>query len=134
VDQLQLQQSKLSGRRDQNQIVVDISNQATALRQARSRYNQALATRKLQEELLSAEQQKFSFGVSTLSNIIIAQRALVAAQTAEVTAQSSYAHARVSLDQVLGETLDVNHVSLDEGLSGKVQRESALPTSVEKSN
>ena len=127
VDQLQLQQSVVSNRRDQNQIVVDVSNNATALRQARSRYTQAVDTRKLQEELLSAEQQKFSFGVSTLSNIIIAQRALVAAQTAEVTAQSSYAHARVSLDQVLGETLEKNHVSLDEGLSGRVNRESRIP-------
>ena len=131
VDQLQLQQSRLSDRRDANQIVVDISNQATALRQARARYSQALATRKLQEELLSAEQQKFSFGVSTLTNIIVAQRSLVAAQAAEVASQSSYAHARVSLDQVLGETLEVNHVSLEEGLSGKVARQSEIPASTE---
>jgi hypothetical protein len=33
----------------------------------------------------------------------------------------------VSLDQTLGETLERNQVSLDEGLSGRVTRESKAP-------
>jgi outer membrane protein TolC len=131
VDQLQLKQSQLSGERDLNQIVVDISNQIVALRQARARYTQAVQSRRLQEQLLAAERQKFSFGVSTITNVIVAQRALVTAETSEVAAQSSYAHARVSLDQVTGQTLDANHVSLEEGLSGHVAREFVIPATVE---
>jgi len=52
---------------------------------------------------------------------------LVVAQISEVNALASYAHARVSLDQTLGETLERNGVTLEEGLSGKVNRESRPP-------
>jgi hypothetical protein len=44
-----------------------------------------------------------------------------------VNALAAYAHARVSLDQTLGETLERNHVSLEEGLSGRVARGSLAP-------
>jgi outer membrane protein TolC len=107
--------------------VVAISNQLIALRQARARYSAAVNTRQLQEELLTAEQQKFSFGKSNTTNLIIAQRALIAAQTSEITAEVAYAHARVSLDQVSGETLNTYHISLDEALEGHLTRPSQPP-------
>ena len=47
-----------------------------------------------------------------------AQTSLVAAQETEVTRWSAYSHARISLDQVLGQTLDVNHVSVGQALNG----------------
>jgi outer membrane protein TolC len=118
-DQLSIRQSQVQGQRDNNQIVVDISNQAIGLRQARARCATATESRQLQEKLLTAEQQRFAFGqTKTTAALIAAQRALVAAQTAEIDALASYAHARVSLDQVLGQTLEVNHVVLDRALAG----------------
>jgi outer membrane protein TolC len=120
VEQLQLRQGELTARRDMNQIVVDVSNQAIALRQARARYSAALNTRTVQQQLLQAEQNKFSFGTSTINDVIISQRALVAAQSAEIVALASYARARVSLDQVLGETLEKNNISIDDALSGRM--------------
>jgi hypothetical protein len=65
--------------------------------------------------------------MATFNDIINDQRALVAAQISEVNALAAYAHARVSLDQTLGETLERNHVSLEERLSGRVGRESTAP-------
>ncbi len=118
VEQLQMRQSQIKGRRDANQILVDISNQVIALRQARARHATARRARELQEQLLEAEQQKFAFGKSAVTGLIVAQRALAGAQAAEIGAQSAYTHARVSLDQVLGETLEKNHVTVDEALSG----------------
>lgn len=100
-----------------NQIVVDISNETVALRQARARYSQAVDSRKLQEELLEKTQQSFSFGAATISDVEGAQTALVAAQETEVTSASAYSHARIALDQVLGRTLDVNHVSVEQALN-----------------
>jgi outer membrane protein TolC len=97
---------------------VDISNQMVALRQARSRYSQAVDSRKLQQELLDKSQQAFSFGAATISDVVAAQSALVAAQETEVATLSAYSHARISLDQVLGRTLDANHVSVDQALKG----------------
>jgi outer membrane protein TolC len=118
VDQLQLRQGDLMERRNQNQLVVEISNYVVALRQARSRYSQAADSRKLQQELLDKSQQAFSFGAATISDVEAAQGALVAAQETEVVSLSAYSHARISLDQVLGQTLDVNHVSVDRALKG----------------
>ncbi|HLY18142.1 MAG TPA: TolC family protein [Bryobacteraceae bacterium] len=120
IDQLQFRQSQVSGQRDTNQIVVDISNQLSAVRQSRARFATAKNTRMLQEQLLADERKKFSYGISTFNDIIVDQRALVTAQVSEVTASITYARARVSLDQVLGETLEKNNISLAEGLSGHV--------------
>jgi outer membrane protein TolC len=127
IDQLQFRQSQVTSQRDINAIVVDISARMSALRQARSRYSAALNTRTLQEQLLAADRTKFASGIATFNDIINDQRALVAAQISEVNALASYAHARVSLDQTLGETLERNGVTLDEGLMGKVNRESRPP-------
>ena len=120
IDQLQFRQSQVSTQRDTNQIVVDVSNQLSALRQSRAKYLAAKQTRTLQEELLASERKKFSYGISTFNDIIADQRTLVSAQLAELSALATYAHARVSLDQVLGETLEKNNITLDEGLTGQV--------------
>jgi outer membrane protein TolC len=127
VDQLQLQQSALRSQRSKNQVVTDISNQVVALRQARAGYEAAISARELQEQLLQAEQDKFSFGSSSVDNIVLAQRALVGAQSAEIAGRAAYAHARVNLDQMLGQTLEVNRLTLEEGESGRIGRESKIP-------
>jgi outer membrane protein TolC len=127
IDQLQFRQSQITRQRDTNAIVVDIAARMSALRQARARHSAAVNTRTLQEQLLAADKEKFSSGIATFNDIINDQRALVVAQISEVNALAAYAHARVSLDQTLGETLERNRVSLDEGLSGRVARESLAP-------
>jgi outer membrane protein TolC len=81
----------------------------------------------LQEQLLDKEQQMFSFGAAQITDVVAARSTLLAAQVAETQARAAYAHARVALDQVLGETLEKNHVSLGDGLNGHVARESKLP-------
>jgi outer membrane protein len=78
-------------------------------------------TRTLQDQLLEADRKKFASGIATFNDIINDQRALIVAQIAEVNALAAYAHARVSLDQTLGETLERNGVTVDEGLSGAVR-------------
>jgi len=119
IDQLQLRQNELVTRRSQNQLVVDISNQVIALRQARSRYSAAVDTRVLDEQLLEKEQRKFSLGASTINDLVVAQRSLATARAAEVGALAAYSRARVSLDQVLGETLEKNNVSVTGALEGR---------------
>ena len=114
-------------RRSLNQIVVDVSNQVIALRQARARYSTAVETRILQEQLLEKEQQKFSLGVSSVNDLIALQRTLAAARVTEVAALSVYSHAHISLDQVLGETLENNNVVTADALKGQMPAESKLP-------
>jgi outer membrane protein len=121
IDQLQYRQSQVSSQRDTNAIVVDISARMSALRQARARHAAAVNTRELQEQLLAADNKKFASGIATFNEIITDQRALIAAQISEVNAMAAYAHARVSLDQTVGETLERNGVTLDEGLNSAVK-------------
>lgn len=128
IDQLQLRQGDLMERKNLNDIVVSISNQVTALRQARLRYSQATESRALQQELLEKEQQMFSFGTATIADVVAAQQTLLAAQSTEVASASAYMHARISLDQVLGETLEANHISVEEAESGIVSAQSAAPS------
>jgi outer membrane protein TolC len=120
IEQLQLQASQLTGQRDTNNIAVAISNQAIALRQARARYTTAVNTRKLQEQIFEDDQRKFSFGTATFNTLIADERGLVAAQIAEVGAISAYQRAKVTLDQVLGETLEANNITLEEGMTGNL--------------
>jgi len=121
IDQLTLRQGQLITRRTMNQLVVDISNQVIALRQARSRHSAAVNTRLLQEQLLEKEQRKFTLGGSTRNEVIAVQRSLATARAAEVTALANYSRARVSLDQVVGETLERNNVSVEAALKGSVR-------------
>jgi hypothetical protein len=100
-----------------------------ALRQARARYGAARGTRLLQEELLAAERQKS--GAAAFNTIMVDQRALMAARISEMGAVSSCVHARVALDQVLGETLEKSGISIEEASSGRVARESALPAATQ---
>ena len=79
-------------------MVVSISNQMIALRQASARYRNAVATRELQQDLLKQEQQKFRLGSSTIDLIIAAERTLTAAQYVEISACA--ATARLAWDWI----------------------------------
>jgi outer membrane protein TolC len=127
IDQLQLRQTQLNTRKDRNQVEVDVRNYVVALQQARARYESAVQNRKLQQELLDAEQKRFRLGASTPYNVTLQQRDLITAQSAEVAALVSYNGSRIALDQTLGATLEVNHVSIAEARSGRVERKSMLP-------
>lgn len=132
IEQLELQKSQLTSQRANNDIVVSIHNQVIALQQARARYNTAVNTRRLQEQLLAAEQEKFAYGTVAFSALIIDQRALVNAQITEIDTLNAYARASDGLAQVVGETLDRYNITLDEGVQGRVNRQSRVPDVVEQ--
>jgi outer membrane protein len=58
------------------------------------------------------------------------QRDLATSQSTEVQAMANYTHARISLDQALGTTLAVNHVSVDEAMKGRLAYDSTLPANL----
>ncbi len=129
IEQLQLRQTELSTTRDFNQLIVDVSNNLTALQQARIRYEAAVKSRELQEQLLTAEQKKYSLGTSTTYNVVQVQRDLATAKSNEEAAKSQYANAKIGLDRVVGTTLDTYHISIGEARDGHVVRGSTLPAS-----
>ena len=62
--------------------------------------------------------------------LVQAERDLAGYQTGEIQAMANYTHARISLDEAVGTTLEVNHISMEEAVRGYVQRESTLPPSL----
>jgi outer membrane protein len=134
IDQLSLRQQQLLTAKDMNQAQVDVTNSVVALRQARARYDAAVQSRILQQQLLDAEERKFSLGASTPYNVVVEQRDLAAAQSAELAALVTYQSARISLDQTTGATLEVNHISLPDAEKGKIPQSSSLPASLPVQN
>ena len=63
-------------------------------------------------------------GAAVLAAATMALTSGAAAQSGEISALVAYSTARVGLDQALGATLEVNHVSIAEARAGKVTRTS----------
>ncbi|MBZ5602335.1 MAG: TolC family protein [Acidobacteriia bacterium] len=129
TDQLTLHRDELGLQKVVNQVRQDVRNAMVGLQQARARYEASVATRKLAEQTLEAEQMRFKFGESSIPTVVQAQRDLANDQSAEIQAMANYTHSRIAFDQALGATLDVNHISMDEAISGSVARPSSLPAS-----
>jgi outer membrane protein TolC len=130
TDQLQLRQNELQAQRVTNQVRVDVKNAVIGVQQARARYETAVNTRKLGEQTLEAEQNRFNFGATPDTTLVIqAQRDLVAQQSTEVQAMANYTHAKIAFDEAVGQTLDVNHISMEEAAAGLVAAESSIPES-----
>ena len=121
-DELTLRQTQLGLQRLENQVRVDVQHAVIGLQQARARYQASMKARVLQEQTLDAEQKKFALGASTIYNVILAQRDLATAQSAEVASMNNYGKARVELDRSTGQTLDSNNISMREAFQGTVAR------------
>ena len=71
--------------------------------------------------------KKYDLGAGTPYQVVQDQRDLASAQSSEAQAMANYTHARIALDQALGRTLEVNHISMAEALSGHVAGLSSVP-------
>ncbi len=127
---LQLRQSELALQKQVNQVRVDVQNAVIGLRQARVRYDSAVKARILQQQTLEADRKKYTLGASTVYQVVSDQQTLSAAESTETQSLANYSHARISFDQALGTTLEVNHISFEEAMSGRVARQSVLPANL----
>lgn len=130
ADLLSLRQSQLQYQKAVAQIRVDVKNAVIGLQQARARYETAVATRSLAQQTLEAEQNRFRFGESTIETVVAARRDLANDQSAEVQSMANYTHAKIAFDEAVGQTLEVNNISMEEATAGRVARESAIPESL----
>ncbi len=130
TSQLELRQNELSLQKSVNQIRVDVKNAVINLQQARARYQAAEKARVLQQQTLDGDRQRYVLGASTPYQVVQDQRDLANAESTEMQALANYSHARIAFDQAVGTTLEVNHISLEEAMSGRVSRASILPASL----
>jgi outer membrane protein TolC len=112
ADVTQLRQEKLRVTQMQAQVSAEVRNAIIAVNAARKAAEAAAGSRKLQEQLLSAETEKFQTGYSTNFNVIQQQAYLAQSETTEVVAEAAWQKAVVQLDRALGETLRHRGISL----------------------
>lgn len=117
---LEYRQSELQLQKQINQVRVDVQNAVIGLQQARARYEAAVEARKLSEATFDGDKRKYDLGAATPYQVVQDQRDLASAQSSEVQAMANYSHARIALEQAIGATLEVNHISLTEAMAGKV--------------
>ena len=124
---LELRQNELNLRKSVNQVRVDVQNSMIGLEQARARYQAAVKSRVLSEQTLTGDNERYALGVITAYQVIQDQRDLANARSTEAQAVANYTHARISLDQALGTTLTVNHITIGDALKGSVPHVSKVP-------
>jgi len=123
TDELNYRQQQIQDKQLQNNIKLNVINAQTALRQARAAYDTSVQARKLQEQTLNGERRKYELGTSSILNVVIVQRDTTTRELAEVEAKTQYIKARTAVDQVLGRTLDVYNIDIEEARQGVVKRE-----------
>jgi outer membrane protein len=119
-DQLQQRQTEIRLHQLENQVRLEVQNALLAVERAQAAHSAARQTRQLQEEALSAEQERYAVGAATSFYVIQYERDLSQARSTEVAAAGAYAKAKAALDRVIGATLETNHISVDEALRGEV--------------
>jgi outer membrane protein TolC len=124
---IEIRQNELNFQKQVNQVRVDVQNAVIGMQQARVRYDAAVQARSLSQQTFEADKKKYELGAGTPYQVVQDQRDLASAQSSEAQAMANYSHARIALDQALGRTLEVNHVSMDEAISGHVRAAASVP-------
>ncbi|HEY2845409.1 MAG TPA: TolC family protein [Bryobacteraceae bacterium] len=119
---LQLRQSELGIQKEVNQIRMDVQNALIAVKNARSRYQSAAKASAVAVQVLDAEQKKYALGASTSYAVVQHQTDLANARQAEVAALSTYALAKLQMDQATGTIIDNNNVTIGEVKNGRLSK------------
>jgi outer membrane protein len=127
-DSIQYSQTQIRYQQLQNQVRLEVEAALTALRRSRSAYDAAVEARKLQEQSLQVEMEKYANGISTSFLVMQYQSFLAQARSTEVAAKGVYIKAKTALERAIGMTLENHNISVDEVLDEKVSRSpSTLP-------
>jgi outer membrane protein TolC len=121
-DELQLRQSQVRLRQLQNEARLEVEDALIAMRRSRASYEAAVQARVFQQESLDAEQSKYEVGASTAFFVIQYESLLVQAKSTEVAAKSAYVKARAALERATGTILVAHHISVENGISGRMTR------------
>jgi outer membrane protein len=110
-----------------NAALLDVRNSYIALTQDRAQVESASKARELQQQTFDAEQKKYRLGASTVYNVILTQRDLIAAQGTELRALANLEEAKANYERALGRTLEVNHVTVADAKTGAIERDTLIP-------
>lgn len=121
-DLVQVRQTAIRIAQVESQVRLEVGNAWIAVQRARVSVDAAVETKRLQEEAVAVERERFDAGVSTTYNVIQMEANLALARSAEVSARGVYAKARAALDRATAATLDVHHVIVDAARGERLSR------------
>ena len=124
---LEYHQAELRLQQLENQIRIQVRNVQYALQQDRARVEAAQQARTYAQQSLDAEQKRLAVGASTVYNVMTQENNLTAAENNLIAATTVYAKDRVSMDQTLAQTLERNHIALDDAVMGQVHAVPNVP-------
>jgi outer membrane protein TolC len=128
-DQMQLRQTQIRRVQLENQVRLEVEGSLIALQRARAAYDAAVEARKLQEQSLQIEMEKYANGISTTFLVQQYQSYVAQARSTEVSSRGTYAKAKTQLERATGSTLLGHNVSIDEVMHGRISTPPApLPT------
>jgi outer membrane protein TolC len=97
-------------------IELDVRNSLMQAQMYKARIDTAKTARELAERTLSAEQDKFSLGTSTIQFVLNDQNLVAQAETTELQTLVNFTKALVDLDRSMGLSLKKNNIELDRTL------------------
>ena len=109
------------------QTRIQVINGQYALTNDRASVQSAQAARDFAAQSLDAEQKKYRLGASTTANVLSQERNLATAENNSISATAAYARDRVSLEQLLSNTLDRYGISIQDAATGVVSRAPVIP-------
>ena len=119
-DVLQLRQAEARTQQLENQVREEVQNSLIALETARTALAAASESRRYQEQLVQAEQDRLSVGASTNFLVVQQQSYLAQARSTEVAARSVWIKARVALERAVGDLLERNNIRFEDAVSGQL--------------
>jgi outer membrane protein TolC len=115
---LEAQESQAALLRTRQQVTVQVQNATAAVVQNRARVSasqRALVASRVASE---GEEERLRFGISTPYRVMLAQRDLAAAESADVQARLNYAKSLVAYEVAIGSLLERNGIDADQALRG----------------
>ena len=125
--QMEYRQTQMRLQQLYTQIRIQVINGQYALTNDRAQVQSAQAARDFAAQSLDAEQKKYKLGASTTANVLQQERNLAISEDNLISATAAYARDRVSLEQILSNTLDRYGISLVDAATGTVNKEPNIP-------
>jgi outer membrane protein TolC len=119
-DEIALRQTEIRMQQLENQVRLEVEGALIAAQRARASYDVAVEARKLQEQSLQIEMEKYANGLSTNFLVMQYQSYVAQSRSTEVAARGAYVKARVALERAIGETLPNHNIALEDVYRGRL--------------
>jgi outer membrane protein TolC len=119
-DEIEIRQWDVRRQQIENQIRLEVEAEVVALTQARAALDAAIEARRLQEQSLRIELEKYAVGLSTTFLVIQYENFVAQARSTEVAARNVYVKARAALERATASIVEDHGIRVQEALRGRL--------------